>query len=92
MSVRHPGAISAGSTPGADILERTARRYTEGAVPIRRANRALKLPRLPKPTSKQTSVTGSSPRASRCFALPSRARIRNCWGVSPNKARNTRMK
>src|SRR5688500_121667 len=57
MRVRHPGVRSAGRVPGICTKARTRRRYAVGGSPTLRAKRALKLPRLEKPTSIQTSVT-----------------------------------
>jgi len=57
MSVRHPGVRSAGRAPGTCTMDRTRRRYADGGSPTLRVKRALKLPRLEKPTSMQTSVT-----------------------------------
>src|SRR5262245_9475831 len=57
MRVRHLGVRSAGRMPGTWTRVRTRRRYADGGSPTLRAERALKLPRLEKPTSIQTSVT-----------------------------------
>jgi hypothetical protein len=43
--------------PGTTTIGRMRRRYADGVSPTRRVNRTLKLPRLEKPTSMQTSVT-----------------------------------
>src|SRR5829696_9442740 len=57
MRRKHPGIRAAGMVPGTCTIDRTRRRYADGASPIRSMNRALKLPKLEKPTSMQTSVT-----------------------------------
>jgi len=57
MRERHPGVRAAGTVPGTCTIARTRRRYADGASPIRSENRELKLPKLEKPTSIQTSVT-----------------------------------
>ena len=67
---------------------RSSLRNTDGGLPNRRANKALKLPRLEKPTAKQTSVTESSVSMRRCLAFSRRDRVRNRIGVSPNTALN----
>ena len=54
----------------------TVWRYRVGVTPTHRVNSAEKLPRLEKPISMQTSVTGE-PAASRSLARSSRARVRN---------------
>jgi hypothetical protein len=59
------------------MTARIRRLNADGATPIRLANRSLKLPRLLKPTSMQTSVTEYSLTASSCFARSSRAPMRN---------------
>lgn len=64
MRLRHPG-------------NEACRPNSEGAMPTRFWNNPLKLPTEDMPTSMQTSVTDRSPWASICFALSSRASIRN---------------
>jgi hypothetical protein len=55
-------------------------------------NTRLKVPRLEKPTSIQTSVTDRSDVRSKNIARSTRRRCRYRFGVSPNVARNVRMK
>ena len=61
MSVRHPGVRWFETMPGTEMNGRIRRRYADGVSPIRRLKRTLKLPRLEKPTSMQTSVTSALP-------------------------------
>ena len=77
MSVRHPGVRWFETMPGTEMNGRIRHRYADGVSPIRRLKRTLKLPRLEKPTSMQTSVTERSPVASRCLASSSRDACRN---------------
>src|SRR5262245_17319082 len=55
--------------PGAGPPEGGRRRYADGATPILRANKWLKLPGLEKPTARHASVTDRPP--------PSRRRARS---------------
>src|SRR5437773_1633264 len=55
-------------------------------MPTRREKRALKLPRLEKPTAMQTSVIDKSVRISRCLAFSICARERYWCGVLPKTA------
>src|SRR5690625_208074 len=69
-----------------------SRRYCLGLRPTIAVNVRLKVPRLAKPTASATSVTGSVVSRSRAQARSTRRRCRCRCGVSPNRARNRRLK
>src|SRR5690625_845840 len=69
-----------------------SRRYWLGLRPTIAVNVRLKVPRLAKPTARATSVTGSVVSRSRAQARSTRRRCRCRCGVSPNRARNRRVK
>ena len=75
MGSRHEANL--GTSAGTRIDVRIVRRYSEGATPTRRVNAWLKLPRLAKPTSRQTSVTEPAPQASSSFARSRRVPMRS---------------
>ena len=92
MERKQVGTKSGRISRGTKIPDRTWRRYSEGETPTRSLNRALKLPTLENPTSKQASVTLCPPPASNALARPIRRRVRNSCGVSPKACRWTRRK
>src|SRR5262249_16931232 len=92
ISDRQPGIKPAGSCCCGADAGWCFRWNSDGDMPTRREKRALKLPRLEKPTAIQTSVTDNPLTISRCFALSTCARERYWCGVSPNMALNNRMK
>src|SRR5215475_2982217 len=67
-------------------------RYALGDRPTMSRNVRLKVPGLSKPTLKQMSVALRSVSRSRNIARSTRRRWRYRCGVSPNVARNVRMK
>lgn len=67
-------------------------RYADGDSPTIALNVLLNVPRLVNPTSMQTSVTLRSVFRSSAIARSTRRRCRYRCGVSPNVARNVRMK
>jgi hypothetical protein len=73
MSTKQPG-MGAGSALS---------RYSEGDIPVISVNRALKLPRLVKPTRWQISVTVRFAERSSSQARSTRRRVRYRPGVSP---------
>src|SRR5262249_3885937 len=77
INERHPGVSAPNSRCGGATIARARRRYADGGAPTRLAKRSLKVPRLVKPTSRQTSVTDRPRAASRTFARSSRASMRN---------------
>ena len=68
------------------------RRYADGGSPTMSRNTRLNVPSDENPTSMQMSVTDRSVDRSRNIARSTRRRCRYRFGVSPNVARNVRMK
>src|SRR5215472_9357243 len=89
--VRHIKTKQPGMGAGPPRLAASAR-YPVGDVPVSSLNRVLNVPTLVKPTRWHISVTVRLTDLSSSQARSTRRRVRYRPGVSPNAARNARMK